>query len=632
MSIRSGLLVTLVLIASVLWLPAAASAAVTTTVDVEQSPVLPVYEEQTPNFTTKVRNTGDATTGDVVVTFTQSGAQAGNISVSGAIGFGCSAPAFTVTCRRSFVDFPMGAGESVDFSGAMTTYFSASRVDSTATIAASVSTTGASTQSDSVQFTVIDKTPVCVGVSKLDNPFAFSDELTMSEARAGQTGSISLNCTAPAGGSLSLVHAADTPSASGTIDITGVVRSPDGRTRSGTITYTPSASAVTAGRSISDVFKLNLRTSINAKLYPVQLTFALSPQADLVTATSVPTSVEVAPGGTSSTFTANLRNAGPDTAFDTNFFWELSDRSTVVAATAGSTTCTRLAGLAQGVESGKQVISCPIASIPAGGSVPISVTLSYQPGSNGLVLPSTETVIGTTFRNSSSIGDADETNPADNSVTSSVSLTAAPAPTCAAGQPGTPPNCGSGTEGSDRFIGGPSNDNFNGGGGNDRFIGNAGSDTFRGGAGSDFGLGGLGNDKMFGGIGNDTLDGGAGNDATHGEAGNDKLYGGAGNDLTTGGSGNDIVRGDAGNDRSSGGIGNDTVNGGPGNDITRGEAGADKVACGSGSDKAYGDSGNDVVNCKDGRGGDLVNGGAGKDICVGDAKDAFVSCETVRRS
>jgi Ca2+-binding RTX toxin-like protein len=113
-----------------------------------------------------------------------------------------------------------------------------------------------------------------------------------------------------------------------------------------------------------------------------------------------------------------------------------------------------------------------------------------------------------------------------------------------------------GTDASERFVGGPGDDVLNGTGGDDEILGGLGNDTIEGGSGADTIQGGGGNDLitdsdgilLSGGEGNDTISGGGGGlmSVVHGDTGDDSItiipsitdtqnytgavYGGSGND------------------------------------------------------------------------------------------------------
>lgn len=175
----------------------------------------------------------------------------------------------------------------------------------------------------------------------------------------------------------------------------------------------------------------------------------------------------------------------------------------------------------------------------------------------------------------------------------------------------------SGTNFSERLVGGLGDDVINGLNGNDYIIGKAGHDVLHGNG------------------GNDGLDGWAGDDTIYGDAGNDRLGGQQGNDYLIGGSGNDVIRGGMGTDTavytSSGGVrvnlsivgiqdtgegvdiltSIENISSGGGNDRLIGNGIANYISSGAGNDTVFGGHGNDTIYSS--YGDDIVNGDAGDD-------------------
>ena len=115
---------------------------------------------------------------------------------------------------------------------------------------------------------------------------------------------------------------------------------------------------------------------------------------------------------------------------------------------------------------------------------------------------------------------------------------------------GVPGSSVQGGAGDDTIMGGPGNDTLGGGAGNDSISGGPGDDSIKGGMGDDVLAGGKGNDTIFGSLGNDTLRGGLGDDSLNGGAGTNQLYGGQGNNIfyAVNGTADEIFAGAATND------------------------------------------------------------------------------------
>ena len=222
-----------------------------------------------------------------------------------------------------------------------------------------------------------------------------------------------------------------------------------------------------------------------------------------------------------------------------------------------------------------------------------------------------------------------------------------------------------GTDQTNRFMGGPGNDTLNGLGGIDVIFAGAGDDNVYGGAGTDYLRGGAGADMVDGGEGDgdyayytrsdegvtitldndgnasgaaisgghaegdtlrnienvnaspyrDVLRGNSKSNIFLGRGGNDELHGGAGNDILQAGEGNDILYGDKGADVLFGLVGNDELNGGAGNDRLYGGVGNDELNGGADNDNLQGGVGNDILN--GGADNDSVHGNVGDDILYG---------------
>ncbi len=369
---------------------------------------------------------------------------------------------------------------------------------------------------------------------------------------------------------------------------------------------------LTAG-DVLDTARIAARPAIGGDYYRIMFHVAVEARSDLSVALAGPTALEVAASGAQATYTATVTNGGPDDATSSHMKVQLPAAATFVSGSGGTG--------ADACTAAGQRVTCTLTDLASGDERTFTVVTSYKPGVNGLSLPATANVSATAELLGAGTSDPDSTDDVANMTTS---LTAAP--TCAAGQTGTPPNCvtptttqpsadptcAAGETGTPPncvapkvLFGGPGNRTYRGTAGNDRFTGGRGHETFFGGGGSDTADGGRGNDRLYGSRDSDTLLGGLGND---------RIFGGAGDDLLRGGAGDDIV------------------SGGPGLDDTRGGSGDDNVSCGSGPrEKAFGNAGNDVVSCRDGAVGDTINGGAGTDTCIGDVGDVFVGCERIVR-
>jgi len=195
-----------------------------------------------------------------------------------------------------------------------------------------------------------------------------------------------------------------------------------------------------------------------------------------------------------------------------------------------------------------------------------------------------------------------------------------------------------GTENSERILGGDDGEAVYAGGGNDR--------VYTGG-GNDLADGGDGRDDLRGGDGDDVVSGGAGNDSLRGDAGADELRGGDGNDRMYVDGDDTVIEGGDGIDRidvqgtggvsigpgasietAIGNVGDDSFDG---SDLTTratfyGRDGDDALTGGTASDRLYGDGGADTLSGNAGRddmrggdGNDVIDGGTGNDTLRGDA-------------
>jgi Ca2+-binding RTX toxin-like protein len=100
-------------------------------------------------------------------------------------------------------------------------------------------------------------------------------------------------------------------------------------------------------------------------------------------------------------------------------------------------------------------------------------------------------------------------------------------------------------------------------------------------------------------------------DVLRGTAFGDRLVGGDGDDLLKGQGADDCLEGGAGADVMDGGDGNDRLAGSSGRDRLIGGKGDDKLTGGKGNDRLTGGSGNDTLS--PGAGHDAIDGGAGND-------------------
>ncbi len=137
-------------------------------------------------------------------------------------------------------------------------------------------------------------------------------------------------------------------------------------------------------------------------------------------------------------------------------------------------------------------------------------------------------------------------------------------------------------------------------------------------------------DTLCGGANATTLDGGDGTDNLYGAGGNDVISGGAGNDVLNGQGGDDTLDGGDGADNVNGGAGSDVVDGGPGNDPhVRGGGGSDVIRGGAGDDVLDEVSYSAVLIGQIGDeldAGDVLDGGPGSDTVNGNAGDDSMPC------
>jgi hypothetical protein len=180
-----------------------------------------------------------------------------------------------------------------------------------------------------------------------------------------------------------------------------------------------------------------------------------------------------------------------------------------------------------------------------------------------------------------------------------------------------------GKSGDDNLYGGSSYDILKGNKGNDFITGGNGDDLLLGEENNDIILGDLGEDLIWGGKGNDSLNGGEGNDLIQGDENNDFIDGDMDNDTLKGGKGEDIMLGSQGDDYLFGNQGSDTICGGEGNDFISGDEAADILGGCEGNDTLYGGESNDSLT--GGQGDDILYGELGNDsLTGGSGNDIFV--------
>jgi Ca2+-binding RTX toxin-like protein len=180
-----------------------------------------------------------------------------------------------------------------------------------------------------------------------------------------------------------------------------------------------------------------------------------------------------------------------------------------------------------------------------------------------------------------------------------------------------------GKSGNDNLYGGAIGDILNGNNGNDFISGGNGDDILSGDENNDIIQGNLGQDLIWGGKAKDWLNGAEGNDVILGDKDNDFIDGGKDNDTLKGGSGDDIMLGSQGDDYLFGNQGSDTICGGKGNDLISGNEQADILGGCEGNDTLYGGEDNDSLT--GGQGDDILYGELGNDsLRGGSGNDIFV--------
>ncbi len=201
--------------------------------------------------------------------------------------------------------------------------------------------------------------------------------------------------------------------------------------------------------------------------------------------------------GTTLTYTARVRNLGPDAATSVTGTIELPEYGVFVSATPGQGTC--------GTPVNK-LISCNFGTIASGATVDTTVVVRMtHAGSRRLRLLGLDSAENEPVSNNHSSSETTTVN-VNTSVVPGVSCTVVgtSASETLDGTPGNDTIC---------LLGG--NDVSNGKAGNDRIIGGTGIDNLQG--------GGMGNDTLEGNGGGDTLNvkDGSGGDAVHGGDGSD---------------------------------------------------------------------------------------------------------------
>ena len=194
---------------------------------------------------------------------------------------------------------------------------------------------------------------------------------------------------------------------------------------------------------------------------------------------------------TTLTYTATARNAGPAAAPNTFFYLDIPEGSAFQSASASQGSCTGEVGATSGV------VGCALGTVPAGGSVTVTVAVRATSATDRVNLRPSPAALGAAVT-------ADVADPvrANNSATAETAVVVPP-----------PPCPGKAAQGGRVIVGTARNDRLNGTKGNDVICGLGGNDTIDGKGGRDVLRGGTGNDLLLArDRKRDTIDGGPGRD------------------------------------------------------------------------------------------------------------------------
>ena len=241
---------------------------------------------------------------------------------------------------------------------------------------------------------------------------------------------------------------------------------------------------------------------------------AQRPSADVaVTKTDTPDPVTA---GRNITYTAVVKNNGPDRAPGVTLTDALPAGVTLVSANSTRGNCT-----------GTATVTCNLGALENGETATITIVV--------------RTKTAGTVRNTVQVSaNPDDPNAANNSASAETTVRPGPRPCTITGTAG--PNVLRGTAASDVICGLGGGDVIYGAGANDVIRAGPGNDVVYAGAGGDRVSGGDGLDVVYAGDGNDSVSGGRGADVLYGQSGRDRLYGNRGFDVLNGGGGTDVCR------------------------------------------------------------------------------------------
>lgn len=237
--------------------------------------------------------------------------------------------------------------------------------------------------------------------------------------------------------------------------------------------------------------------------------------------------------GSQVTYTITVNNAGPDPATNVVVTDDLASSDfDLISVTPSQSSCDT---------QGSQNITCSLGTLASGAVATVTIQATAKKA-------------GTVTNTASVTTTEPDPNTANNTVTESTTVLAAPKPP----KPPNGPKPGSCKTAVPTITGTEGNDTLTGTEGTDVIFALGGDDTVNALGGKDLVCGASGNDVLKGQADADSVRGGSGNDVTKGGGANDRVGGGGGNDRLGGGLGADFLNGGTGKDHCNGGPGKDT--------------------------------------------------------------------------
>ena len=204
--------------------------------------------------------------------------------------------------------------------------------------------------------------------------YFYDNRFTRAELQANGTLTFSIDCTDFDGGALTL-----TPKVGTNGTLSGTASS---------VTFTATPAALASPNGFHEYFEGVVLTDDEGDTTTADIFVAAYTQSNTSSTISGPTTFAVPAAGGTVTYTNTVRNAGPDALGQVGFGWEISDKATLVSATAGGAAVTCQPASYGG--EGFRAYGCGSAAMPAvGATVTGTITVRYAAGEKGLALPAT---------------------------------------------------------------------------------------------------------------------------------------------------------------------------------------------------------------------------------------------------